>query len=445
MPKGTRFAKKHHNIQLPEKSKTNDTEQINHLTVSGSQKKEDMWGADLSNLDYVLKESSLSKLNDDQRHQFLDSIEGDIHLTYTPKRYTVNDKTVGDSRNICAISLFSGCGGLDIGAQLAGAKVISSLDFFKDSVETIKLNPYFREASHYCQDITKIGGSFFNKDIEKAKPSKLILIGGPPCQPFSKAGYWITNEKRLAYDDPRNMIGNYLRIIDDIQPDGFLLENVESILHPSNKEAVDVINDTTKSMGYNLVMYRLNAADYGIPQKRKRVFFLASKKPIKKDILQTHGDDKARLANPSLLPYERVIDWIGQFDTNLDYASEHLSAEGLHYEDLCCIPPGDNYIALSERRGYPNPKFVAGKRYWTYLLKLHPNLPSWTIIAGPGHWEGPFHWDNRRLSLRECAAIQTFPEDYQFYGGLGSQRTQIGNAVPPLLGKIVVESLLRWI
>jgi len=107
------------------------------------------------------------------------------------------------------------------------------------------------------------------------------------------------------------------------------------------------------------------------------------------------------------------------------------------------VPPGQNYIALTEKRGYPNPKFIAGKRYWSFLLKLHPNLPSWTIIASPGHWEGPFHWKGRRLRLKELAAIQTFPEDYNFVGSRRSIQKQIGNAVPPLMGKAIVEFLIK--
>ena len=106
---------------------------------------------------------------------------------------------------------------------------------------------------------------------------------------------------------------------------------------------------------------------------------------------------------------------------------------------------GKNYISLTAREGYPNPIFVAGKRYWTSLLKLHPYDPSWTIIASPGHWEGPFHWKNRRLNIKELAAIQTFPHDYNFYGSYYSIHKQIGNAVPPLLAKLVIEELLKWI
>ena len=255
----------------------------------------------------------------------------------------------------------------------------------------------------------------------------------------------MTNEKRKANNDPRNMINSYFRIISEIMPDGFILENVESILHPSNHEAIKAIDANMKELGYCYSLLKINAADYGIPQKRKRVFFLASKNKISAKLTQTHGSEKNILKNPELLPYERVIDWIAKFDKESYRLNEEIQAGGKWEYELTCIPPGKNYIALSEKAGYPNPKFVAGKRYWSSLLKLHPELPSWTIIASPGHWEGPFHWNNRRLSIRECAAIQTFPDDYFFYGSTRSQRKQIGNAVPPLLAKKIVEELCRWL
>lgn len=372
--------------------------------------------------------------------------EGNVIIPYKHKGYTCNDKRhLFENSDIQAISFFSGCGGLDIGTQLAGVKVLSSLDFYEDSVNTMKMNPFFSHSVHHCEDIANVKGDDFLELIKVNKPSKLILVGGPPCQPFSKAGYWVTNEKRKANDDPRNMIGQYFRLISEIRPDGFILENVESILHPSNHEAVEEIVNSIKELGYYYSLLKINAADYGIPQKRKRVFFLASKKEIKAELIPTHGSEKSILINPELLPYERVIDWIGKFDDASYYDGEDVSVEGKWENEITCIPPGKNYIALSERAGHPNPVFVAGKRYWSSLLKLHPTQPSWTIIASPGHWEGPFHWNNRRLSVRECAAIQTFPDDYVFYGSARSKRKQIGNAVPPLLAKMIVEELCRWI
>ena len=100
-----------------------------------------------------------------------------------------------------------------------------------------------------------------------------------------------------------------------------------------------------------------------------------------------------------------------------------------------------NYKALTAWAGYPNPKFVADKRFWNFLLKLSPDQPSWTVCAQPGPWVGPFHWDNRRLRAPEVAAIQTFPKGYKFCGNRRSVQKQIGNAVPCLMGKAMIEYL----
>ena len=241
------------------------------------------------------------------------------------------------------------------------------------------------------------------------------------------------------------MIKPYFRIISEIKPNGFVLENVESILHPTNREAVETIYENMDKLGYKCSTLKINAAEYGIPQKRKRVIFLASKNNIDASLIQTNGSEQECASNPDLLPYERVIDWIGKFDDPKYIGEENLTTEGKWEKELTCVPFGKNYIALTARAGYPNPVFVAGKRYWLSLLKLHPFLPSWTVIASPGHWEGPFHWKNRRLSIKELAAIQTFPDDYTFFGSVYSQHKQIGNAVPPLLAQKVVEELCKWI
>lgn len=392
---------------------------------------------------YTLKKEFLSKYTENQLSDFLKdfkiNINGDIEIPYEHKGYTCADKIecFKDSK-IQAISFFSGAGGLDIGTQLAGVKVLSSLDFFEDSVETLKKNTFFNDTKHLHEDINNISGKNYSSLLKQNNPEKLILVGGPPCQPFSKAGYWITNEKRKANDDPRNMIVPYFRLIEEIKPDGFVLENVESILHPSNKPAVDTIISNIERLGYNYSLLKVNASDYGVPQKRKRVFFMASKNKINALLTQTTSDK-------DVLKTARVIDWIGKFDSPDFYRNENISIEGKWENALRCVPPGKNYIALSEKAGYPNPIFVAGKRYWTSLLKLHPLLSSWTILAGPGHWEGPFHWTNRRLSLKERAAIQTFPDDYIFHGSPNSIIKQIGNAVPPILAKQIIEELCKWI
>lgn len=375
------------------------------------------------------------------------SHNGVAKVDYEHKFYNVNENTeyVFEDSKINAISFFSGAGGLDIGTQLAGVKVISSLDFDRDSVLTMKKNNFFKNSEHHLNNIANVSALDYSKVLKKNNPDKLILVGGPPCQPFSKAGYWKTNENRLGNEDPRNMIGQYLRLIEEVQPDGFILENVESLLHPTNKIAIEGIKENLYRLGYNFIIYKANGIDFGVPQKRKRVFVIASKsKKIKGEPLKTHGSIKDIILNPELLPYEPVINWIGKFNDKR-YADKDELSLGKYSDDLLDVPPGKNYIALTEKNNYPNPKFIAGKRYWTFLLKLHPLEPSWTIISQPGHYEGPFHWTSRRLRLQEIAGIQTFPEDYEFVGSKRSIHKQIGNAVPPLLGKAIIKFLTSQI
>jgi len=357
------------------------------------------------------------------------------------KHYKANlDEYINPDSKVQIISTFSGCGGLDLGATLNKYNVISSLENNLDCVETLKSNKVFSKTKHIFEDIRNIRTSDFNDSLKLYNPEKLIFLGGPPCQPFSKAGYWVEEKKRLGSDDPRNMIDHYINLIGEILPDGFILENVESILHPKNLPYVESIQNRIINIGYKLKTLKLNSADFGVPQKRKRVFFIASKEEINKDFLPTHGNEKSRLKNKNLKPWEGVKEWIEEYSSE-EYSDGYDSAEGKYFEDLKKIKMGKNYMCLTEKYNYPTPKFKAGSRYWTFLLKLHPEYPSNTIISSPGHWEGPFHWENRRLRIKELAAIQTFPSDYNFRGSRRSIIKQIGNAVPPLLSKKIVKYL----
>lgn len=222
---------------------------------------------------YKLPKESLSLVEEPQLKLFEEEFgamtkKDFIGIEYNQRIYNVNNHSelITESK-INAIGLFSGAGGLDIGTQLAGVKVISSLDFDKDSVATMRSNKYFSSSVHLHKDIKDITGSEYKTIIKKNNPDKLILVGGPPCQPFSKAGYWRTHENRLGADDPRNMIGNYLRLISEVKPNGFVLENVESILHPKNIHAVDDLVIAIEKLGYNYKICKINAIEFGIPQK----------------------------------------------------------------------------------------------------------------------------------------------------------------------------------
>lgn len=397
------------------------------------------------NLDFINNNGEkVLQLNDDifkniyapQMVEFYDKVEqknNKIKLKYESKSLNM-DRSI-TSKNIIGVSMFAGAGGLDIGAHLAGINIKYASDINEDCVKTLESNDIFDNSIKEAIDINDIDVSSIKKKLQDEDYDKIFLIGGPPCQPFSKAGYWVTNSKRDPMNDKRNMIPAYFRIIKELSPDVVVMENVESILHPSNIKIVEYIKEQFENLDYKMNYYKLNAADYGLPQKRKRVFFIASKEHFEVNFKPFRSDKK----KDDLPDYEPVVNWIG------DFKSEFKPVEGKWSGELTEIPPGKNYISLSEKEGHPNPRFVAGKRYWSSLLKLSPLLPSWTIIASPGHWEGPFHWENRKITNEEAAAIQTFPRKYKFFGGETSVRKQIGNAVPPLLSRIIFEEVIKCI
>jgi len=347
-----------------------------------------------------------------------------------------------EKMKIAAISLFSGAGGLDVASNLAGIPVLVSTDIDDDCIETLKLNDLFKDTTIIKGDLHQIESDFFTDIVKKNNPEKFIVIGGAPCQPFSKAGYWVGNKTRKGINDPRaTLVDEYLRVVTDIHPDGFVFENVESLLHPTNKVIVERFLEIIEENGYKYKIVRANALDYGVSQKRKRLFIIGTTDDFKTaEPRKTHCPPEECEAT-GLLPYVNVGKVIEGYDGPEYFEPEEVTAGGTYHEDLCQVPPGMNYKALTAWYGYENPKFVADKRFWSFLLKLSPDMPSWTITAQPGPWVGPFHWDNRRLRVPEIAAIQTFPKDYKFYGSRRSIQKQIGNAVPALMGKAMIEYL----
>lgn len=345
------------------------------------------------------------------------------------------------NKSVVSMSLFSGAGGLDIASCMAGVPVISSTDFDADCIQTLKANTdYFGDTEIFHGDLHQIESEVFKRIVEKENPDKFIVIGGAPCQPFSKAGYWVTNEVRRGINDPRaTLVNEYLRVVTDLKPDGFLFENVESLLHPTNRVIVDKFIEIIEENGYKYKIIRANALEYGVPQKRKRLFILGTKGNFKSSApRKTHGDPMT-CEKEGLLPYNTAGEAIAGFEGPEFFEDYEVATGGTYYSDLCEVPPGMNYKALTAWAGYPNPKFVADKRFWNFLLKLSPDQPSWTVCAQPGPWVGPFHWDNRRLRVPEVAAIQTFPRGYKFCGSRRSVQKQIGNAVPCLMGRAMIE------
>ena len=338
------------------------------------------------------------------------------------------------------VSIFSGAGGLDVGAIKAGAKIIACIENDHDAVETLRWNNK--------QQTEVIEANIQDIDFSQWRDNKdAVLIGGPPCQPFSKNGYWVRNDNRLIQNDPRNLLGQFIRALAEMKPIGFLFENVESILHPTNKNEFLRFMANAEILGYQCTQFRTNAADFGVPQKRKRVFVFGSLN-TKHSISYpnpTHSDHSKKGFNSSLPDYLGVGNFISKFDKPEFSEPQEDASKGTYFHELTQVPAGKNYIALSKLSNYNGQTFRSGSRFWNFLHKLHPDLPSITIAAQPGPWVGPFHWSNRRLRVPEIATLQTFPAEYKFFGKRTSIQKQIGNAVPCILAEKMVKHLLEKI
>ena len=169
------------------------------------------------------------------------------------------------SNDIVSVSLFSGAGGLDVASVMAGVPVSVSTDIEADCVQTLRLNhEYFGQTEVIEGDLHQIDSSTFRDIVTRTGAKKFIVIGGAPCQPFSKAGYWVGHETRRGINDPRaTLVDEYLRVVTDLQPDGFVFENVESLLHPTNKVIVDRFIEIIEESGYKYTIVRANALEYG--------------------------------------------------------------------------------------------------------------------------------------------------------------------------------------
>jgi DNA (cytosine-5)-methyltransferase 1 len=156
---------------------------------------------------------------------------------------------------------------------------------------------------------------------------------------------------------------------------------------------------------------------------------------------RTHRAKGEILEFPDLPVHRGVGEFLRPYSSKKFFEQHEVATEGTFYPDLVRVPPGKNYMALKKDDGSGQPKYRPGGRFWNFLLKLHPDEPSWTIPANPGPWVGPFHWSDRRLRVPEVAAIQTFPDGYVFKGNRRSVQKQLGNAVPPLLGQHMISFL----
>ncbi|MGI9193643.1 MAG: DNA cytosine methyltransferase [Actinomycetota bacterium] len=342
------------------------------------------------------------------------------------------------------LSLFSGAGGLDLGAQDAGADVKAGVEPDPDCVRTLLANHrMFPKLRVIPTPIERVSAASLMRVAGLQRGEAALLIGGPPCQPFSKSGYWLLDQ-RLGLEDPRAwLLHHYIRILKGTRPAGFIFENVASLMHPKHRNVIDTLIEGAESVGYATRTQLVHSVQYGVPQTRARLFVTGylGKNPPKR-LEPTHWWRDANQNKAKLLPPETAGRWIASLDKeHIEEAGE--TPGGRWLEHLREVPPGWNYKWHTEWAGHPRPTFVTETKFWSFLLKLSPYRPSWTIQASPGPWTGPLHWNNRRLRIPELAALQTFPRSFRFEGDRRTVGRQIGNAVPPLLASKIVASLLR--
>jgi DNA (cytosine-5)-methyltransferase 1 len=341
------------------------------------------------------------------------------------------------------ISLYTGAGGLDLGFEAAGFETAVAVEMDPEAVVTLRHN---RSWPVLDRDIHSISSQELLDTAGLATGDADALVGGPPCQPFSKSGYWVSGDT-LRLDDPRaGTLGAYLRVLRDTLPKTFLLENVPGLAYQKKSEGLQLIERAIRKINrdcgtsYRFAVEKLNAASYGVPQMRERVFVIGSRDGHELIFPAGTHIEKAGARLPlGQKPYATAWDAIG--DLAEDNEPE-LKVRGKWADLLPTIPEGDNYLWHTERGGGLR-LFGWRRRYWSFLLKLAKDRPSWTIQAQPGPAIGPFHWKSRRLSARELCRLQTMPDSYQVIGDVTSVQRQIGNAVPSALAEILARAMRR--
>ena len=328
--------------------------------------------------------------------------------------------------------MFSGGGGLDLGFAATGFNTILSSDIDPYSCQTLVQNQRKRRflSAHpvLCEDINKISYKQLQKEIGNKDID--FIIGGPPCQAFSVFG------RRKGLDDPRgNLVYEYSRLIKEIEPEGFLFENVAGLKTIHDGALYSELIETLSVNGkYAISAHEYEMAEYGIPQFRRRVFFIGTKTNKAVPQLEaTHtppnslfNDHKPFNTVSSALKGLPAItrDWKGEINLN-----SHVGRK--HSQRIV-----DRYKSLSY--GERDPK--------TRINKLNPKRPSFTIIVGSdaGGGKGHVHpHEPREVTPRESARIQTFPDWWEFHGTGRHVIRQVGNAVPPLFASVLSQHIAK--
>ena len=356
------------------------------------------------------------------------------------------------------VSLFSGGGGLDLGFKNAGFEIIWAIDNNPNAVETYRANL----GNHIiCEDLNKI-------DISQI-PQADIVIGGPPCQSFSLAG------KRNTEDSRGQLVWKYIEIIKHVQPKAFVFENVTGLLSAKNskkEKIIENLKEAFKEIGYKINQKILNAADYGVPQKRRRVIIVGLKNG--KDFIfpqPTHSEDGIDL--PKYVSVKEALDDLPD-DLGNTLLKEYLSSPQTQYQSMMRknnnivteqikpqmseldkfivqhVKPGGNYMDIPTTvNSIRIKRLQKNGGHTTCYGRMHPDQPAYTINT---YFNRPnvgcnIHYKyDRLITVREALRLQSFPDDYILKSSSKQGKNLIvGNAVPPILAELIAQQLKKFL
>lgn len=318
--------------------------------------------------------------------------------------------------------LFCGAGGFSHGVEQLGWETAWGVDSEPKAVETWEKN---HTGVGVCGDVTE-------DDVRETIVNELadidVLIGGPPCKDFSKSN-------RVIDKGRNNLVLVFMDYVALLQPDAFIIENVRQ-LETQYDDILESIYEIGDEYEYAVAHRTLNAADYGVAQNRVRTFIIG---------IRENGEQpkfpcpSVGPKSPSNEPYVTAEEAISAVASPTEDEAVDVTSK---YADLLPeIPPGLNYSYYTEKLGHPEPEFEWRSRFSDFLYKADPASPVRTIKAKPGASSGPFHWDNRRFTIAEQAALQSFPLDFEWPSARTTAQELIGNAVPPKLGRAVGDAV----
>ena len=349
-----------------------------------------------------------------------------------------------------AIDLFCGAGGLSLGLKQAGFQDVLAVDNWRRAQETYLCN--FPGVPFLLKDLNQVSGTeLLSAAGVQTDEIPTLIAGGPPCQGFSSAG-------RREAKDPRNtLVGTFARLVAEVRPHFFFFENVEGFITTGRGAAVVALLDPIFEAGYQIHLRKINAANYGVPQLRKRVIALGALGMIPSFPAPTHsayGAPGAQLTGRYLPPTPTLQDAIGGLGASARLDGQICEPlEALDLQRCVALEPGqtmrdlpihlqhESYSRRANRRvrdGMPTERRGGAP---AGLRKLRLDHPS-KAITGSAISEFLHPYVEDFLTIRECAMLQTFPDDFQFVGTKSEKALLIGNAVPPHLAKIFGRSLL---